>query len=52
MPCAVEGCREPATVRLHIPWDDNREVCAAHARGRVQQDGVVAEPIGDDEQWP
>ena len=47
MTCAEEGCGQPATVRLHIPWTENRDVCTAHARALVQQDGVVAEPLDD-----
>ena len=43
--CSEDGCSEPAAVRLHIPWADTRDVCTAHARALVQQDGVVAEPL-------
>lgn len=43
--CAEDGCSTPAAVRLHVPWAENREVCTAHARSLVQQDGVVAEPL-------
>lgn len=49
--CAEEGCDRPAAVRLHIPWDENREVCTAHARALAQQDGIVAEPLSDVEEW-
>lgn len=50
--CAEENCENPAAVRLHIPWDANREVCTAHARALVQQEGVVAEPLpGAAEDW-
>jgi hypothetical protein len=45
--CAEAGCERPAAVRLHVPWDTNREVCTAHARALVQQDGIVAEPLSD-----
>jgi len=45
--CAEDDCTKPAAVRLHVPWAENREVCAAHARALVQQDGVVAEPLDD-----
>jgi hypothetical protein len=45
MECAEEGCEKEAAVRLHIPWDEDRAVCAAHARGPATQDGVVAEPL-------
>ena len=43
--CAEEGCERTAAVRLHVPWAGERDVCAAHARALVQQDGVVAEPL-------
>lgn len=50
--CAEEGCDGRAAVRLHIPWDANREVCTAHARSLAQQAGVVAEPLEDaEEDW-
>lgn len=47
MDCTEDDCERPATVELHIPWDDNRVVCAAHARALGQQDGVVADPLTD-----
>lgn len=51
--CAEADCDEPAAVRLHIPWDANRDVCVGHARVLVQQAGVVAEPLDDaSDQWP
>jgi hypothetical protein len=43
--CAEEGCDRPAAVRLHVPWAGEREVCTAHGRSAVQQEGVVAEPL-------
>lgn len=53
MECTEEGCEEPAAVRLHVPWADDRVVCTAHARALAQQDGVVAEPLeGADSEWP
>lgn len=53
MECAEEDCEEAATVELHIPWDDNRVVCASHARVLGRPDGVVADPIDDDpDSWP
>lgn len=53
MECAEEDCSEPAAVRLHVPWDENREVCTAHARAQAQTDGIVAEPLDDaDSTWP
>jgi len=50
--CAEDDCSEPATVRLHVPWAENRNVCAGHARVLGRQDGVVADPITDGEEWP
>lgn len=50
MDCAREGCDREAAVRLHIPWTDNEDVCTAHGRVAVQQEGVVAEPL-DVEEW-
>lgn len=53
MKCAEDGCSDPAAVRLHVPWAENREVCAAHARALAQQDGVVAAPLdGREDEWP
>jgi len=43
--CAEDGCSEPATVRLYVPWADDREVCSAHARVLGRRDGVVADPL-------
>ena len=51
--CSESDCDEPAAVRLHVPWDENRVVCPAHARVLVQQDGVVADPLdGSETEWP
>lgn len=51
--CAEPGCERPAAVRLHIPWDADREVCTAHARAVATQDGVVAEPLAEaNDEWP
>ncbi len=50
--CDEKGCDERATVRLHIPWADRKDVCTAHARVLVQRDGVVAEPLpGAENHW-
>ena len=49
--CAEADCDRPAAVRLHIPWDENSDVCAAHARSLAQREGVVAEPLVDDDEW-
>ncbi|WP_433630645.1 hypothetical protein [Halomicrococcus sp. NG-SE-24] len=51
MECAEDDCDGEAAVRLHVPWDANREVCASHARVLARQDGVVAEPLADAEEW-
>lgn len=51
MDCSEADCDRSAVVELHIPWTDNRAVCAAHARVLGRQDGVVADPTiesGDD----
>lgn len=51
--CAEPGCHEPAAVEVFVPWDDDRAVCAGHARALAQQDGVVAEPLpGAEDEWP
>ena len=51
--CAESGCEREAAVRVYVPWEDDRDVCAPHARSIVQQDGVVAEPLDDtDAEWP
>ncbi|ELY95100.1 hypothetical protein C483_02011 [Natrialba hulunbeirensis JCM 10989] len=47
MECAESDCERAATVELHIPWADNRLVCAPHARVLGRQDGVVADPSPD-----
>ncbi|ELY49661.1 hypothetical protein C493_20035 [Natronolimnohabitans innermongolicus JCM 12255] len=47
MECPEPDCERSATVELHIPWTDNRLVCAAHARVLGRQDGVVADPVTD-----
>lgn len=49
-PCSEDCCDRAAAVRLHVPWAGRREVCTAHARALVQQEGVVAEPL-DDADW-
>ncbi|MFC5366132.1 hypothetical protein [Salinirubrum litoreum] len=43
--CAEADCEDEAAVRVYVPWAEDREVCTAHARVLVQQDGVVAEPL-------
>lgn len=45
MPCSEPDCERPVAVELHIPWDDNRLVCAAHARVIGRRDGIVADPL-------
>jgi hypothetical protein len=51
--CSEADCENEAAVRLHVPWDADRDVCPAHARALVQREGVVAEPLEDsDGAWP
>jgi hypothetical protein len=51
--CTEPDCAEEAVVELHIPWSENRVVCAGHARTIARQDGVVADPIdGKEDAWP
>lgn len=51
--CSEEGCQDPATFELHIPWAENRLVCAGHARVIAHKDGVVADPLPEaDEELP
>ncbi|MFP9059937.1 hypothetical protein ACLI4R_05320 [Natrialbaceae archaeon A-chndr2] len=45
--CSEPDCDRPVAVELHIPWTENRFVCAAHARVLGRQDGVVADPLPD-----
>ena len=45
MECAEEDCDREATFELHIPWSENRFVCAGHARVQSRQDGIVADPM-------
>ena len=45
MECTEESCEEPAAVRLHVPWAENRVVCTGHARVYAQRDGIVADPL-------
>lgn len=53
MECSEPDCQKRAAVRLHIPWDENRVVCTAHARVIAQADGVVPEPLENaDSEWP
>jgi len=51
--CSEDDCGEEAVVELHVPWDENRLVCAGHARVIARQDGVVADPLDEaDDTWP
>ena len=51
--CAEDGCKDRATIELHVPWQANRIVCAGHARVASQREGIVAEPLETDtEDWP
>jgi hypothetical protein len=45
--CSESGCEREAAFELHIPWAENRVVCAAHARVIARQDGVVADALPD-----
>lgn len=47
--CSEPDCNRPVAVELHIPWGENRLVCAPHARVLGQQDGVVPDPLPDGE---
>jgi hypothetical protein len=49
--CSEPDCDREAAVRLHIPWADNRVVCAGHGRVLSRQDGVVADPLPGAEEW-
>ena len=53
MECTEKSCEEPAAVRLHVPWAENRVVCTGHARVYAQRDGIVADPLdAADEELP
>jgi hypothetical protein len=53
MECSEDDCEERAAFELHVPWAENRPVCAGHARVLGRQDGVVADPLEDaDERLP
>lgn len=53
MECTEESCKEPAAIRLHVPWAENRVVCTGHARVYAQRDGIVADPLdAADEELP
>ncbi|WP_168192957.1 MULTISPECIES: hypothetical protein [Halostella] len=47
--CTESDCDRKAAVRLYVPWDEDRNVCASHARVLVQRDGVVAMALDDAE---
>ncbi|ELY57231.1 MULTISPECIES: hypothetical protein [Natronococcus] len=49
MDCSEDDCDRRACVELHVPWAENRLVCAAHARVLGRRDGVVADPLPDSE---
>ena len=50
MECAEDDCERTAAVELHIPWAENRLVCAAHGRSFGQREGVVVEPLPDSDE--
>ena len=53
MECSEDGCDATVAVRIHVPWDEDRNVCAAHGRALGQPDGVVATTLDDtDAEWP
>jgi hypothetical protein len=53
MECSEEGCENEATFELYIPWAEDRQVCAGHARVLGQKEGVVADPLESaDEELP
>jgi hypothetical protein len=45
MECAEGDCDRDAVFELHIPWTENRYVCAGHARVQSRKDGIVADPL-------
>lgn len=47
--CAEAGCDRPVAVRVYVPWEADRDVCLPHGRSIAAQDGVVAEPLDEDE---
>ena len=47
--CAEEGCERPAAIRVYVPWEEDRDVCLPHGRAIAAQEGVVGEPLDDDE---
>jgi hypothetical protein len=51
MECSEPACERSASYQLLVPWDDDRPVCAGHARTLARQDGVVADALdaADDE---
>jgi hypothetical protein len=52
-PCSEPECERAAAFELHVPWAENRAVCAPHARVLARRDGVVADALPDaDEELP
>lgn len=49
MICSEDECDQIAAVLLHIPWEENRVVCAPHARVLAREDGIVPDPLPDGE---
>lgn len=45
--CSEADCERGAAFELHIPWAENRVVCAPHARVLSRRDGVVADALPD-----
>lgn len=49
--CAEPDCNREVAVVVYVPWGEDRPVCAPHGRVLGRQDGVVAEPIADADEW-
>lgn len=53
MECSENDCESKAAFELHIPWEENRYVCAGHARVEGRKEGIVADPLETaDEELP
>jgi hypothetical protein len=45
--CSEPECERAAAFELHVPWAENRVVCAPHARVLARRDGIVADALPD-----
>lgn len=45
MECEEGDCESEAAFELHLPWTENKYVCAGHARVLSRQEGVVADAL-------